>query len=92
MRKVLAGLAFAAAVSAPIVVLAANVDASLIPDGTYTVKIERVVDPQHITVMMPNGMETTLSAEGAVTFAKLKPNATVKLSVVKGHVPVYALR
>ncbi len=90
MRKVIASLAVAAAISIPVSAFAATVDSSLIPDGTYTVKVEKVVDSQHITVMMPNGMETTLAAKGAVSFSKVKPNSNVKISVVKGQVPVYA--
>lgn len=92
LRQVFAGLSLAVAIAAPVSTLAATVDARLIPDGTYTVKVEKVVDPGHVTVMMPNGMETTLAASGSVSFASIKPNATVKLSVVKGHVPVYELQ
>ena len=88
MRKVLASVMFAAAVAAPIAAFAEAVDASLIPDGTYTVKVEKS-DAQHITVVMNNGVETTLTANYGIDFSKVKPNATLKISVVKGHVPVY---
>jgi hypothetical protein len=71
---------------------AATVDASLIPDGTYVVKVEKVQDAQHITVAMNNGMETTLAASGSVSFSKVKTNDTIKVSVIKGKVPVYAVQ
>jgi hypothetical protein len=90
VRKSIAGLAFAAALIVPVSAFAATVDASLIPDGTYTVKVEKVVDAQHVTVLMPNGMETTLAAKQSLSFNNLKPNATVKLSMAKGTVLVYA--
>lgn len=89
VRKVLASVMFAAVMAAPIAAFAAAVDASLIPDGTYTVKVEKVSDAQHMMVLMPNGVETVLTANYGVDFNKVKPNSTLKLSVVKGHVPVY---
>ena len=62
-RKILPWLALAALTLAPVAGFAANtVDATLIPDGTYSVKVERVVDAKHILVVMDNGTETTLSA------------------------------
>lgn len=85
-------LAFLAASLAPFTALAANtVDASLIPDGTYTVKVEKVVDAKHVTVVMDNGTETTLSAgRDSVDFSKVKPDDQLKLSLIKGSVMVYA--
>ena len=51
--------AFLVAIPAPAAALAANtIDASLIPDGTYTVKVEKVIDPKHVQVTMDNGAET----------------------------------
>jgi hypothetical protein len=41
---------------------------------------------------MDNGMETTLSATGSVSFAKVKANDTIKVSLIKGKVPVYAIQ
>ncbi len=75
----------------PAIALAANtIDSSLIPDGTYTVKIERIVDGKHIQVTMDNGAETTLSAgRDSVDFGKLKTGDSVKLSLIKGQVMVY---
>lgn len=90
--KKLALLAFAAALAAPIAAPAASMDASLIPDGTYTCKVEKVNDAQHVTVVMNNGIETTLVATGSVSFSKVKANDTIKVSVLKGKVPVYAVQ
>jgi hypothetical protein len=87
--KKLAFLGLVALLAAAPAVAMAEVDASLIPDGTYIVKVEKVVDDQHVTVMMNNGIETTLPATNTVSFAKLKPNDTIKISVLKGKVPVY---
>ncbi len=83
---------FAATTVAPAVALAgATIDASLIPDGTYTVKVEKVVDAKHVLVTMDNGAETTLSAgRPTVDFSKVKPNDQIKLSLIKGDVMVYA--
>ena len=82
--------ALAATLAAPTAVLAATVDASLIPDGTYTVKVEKIVDSKHVQVAMDNGTETVLSAgRDSVDFSKLKPADQVKLSLIKGTVMVY---
>jgi hypothetical protein len=79
------------ALVAPGVALAANtIDASLIPDGTYTVKVEKVIDSKHIQVTMDNGAETVLAAgRDTVDFGKIKPTDSVKLSLIKGNVMVY---
>ena len=92
MGKVFAGLVMAAAVAAPLVASAAVMDASLVPDGTYVVKVEKVEDAAHVLVMMNNGVETTLVATGAVNFSKVKSNDTIKISIVKGKVPVFAIQ
>jgi type 1 fimbria pilin len=74
---------------APAVALATTVDPALVPDGTYVVKVEKVEDTDHLLVMMQNGVETTLVATGQVDFGKVKSNDTIKISLVKGKVPVY---
>ncbi len=91
MYKPLTLIALAAALAAPIAALAANsIDASLIPDGTYTVKVEKVLDSKHIQVTMDNGAETTLEAgRPTVDFTKVKVGDQVKLSLSKGEVLVY---
>ncbi|MBV8285119.1 MAG: hypothetical protein JO029_00225 [Candidatus Eremiobacteraeota bacterium] len=84
-------LAFLFALLAPVAAMATTIDSSLIPDGTYTVKVERVIDAKHMLVTMDNGAETTLSAgRDTVDFSKCKQNDSVKLSLIKGNVMVYA--
>lgn len=92
MNKRIALFTLLALAAAPAAALAATVDASLIPDGTYVVKVEQVPDASHVTVKMDNGMEATLTASGKVTFAKIKANDTIKVSLIKGKVPVYAVQ
>jgi hypothetical protein len=76
-RNIFPSLALAATLLAPAAAIAANtVDASLIPDGTYTVKVERVVDSKHVLVVMD--------------FSKVQPNDQLKLSLIKGGVMVFA--
>jgi hypothetical protein len=77
---------------APVAAMAANtIDASLIPDGTYTVKVEKVLDSKHVLVVMDNGAETTLPAgRESVDFSKVKQSDSIKLSLIKGSVMVYA--
>ncbi len=92
MRVSIAAVAMAAVLAAPIASMAATVDPTLIPDGTYTVKVEKVPDPAHVVVALNNGMETTLTATGSVNFANVKPNQTLKVSIIKGKVPVYLVQ
>lgn len=92
MNKRTALLAAVACAALPALCQAAVVDATLIPDGTYVVKVEKVTDPQHLLVAMNNGMETNLVAAGSMTFAKVKVDDTIKISIVKGKVPVYAVQ
>ena len=90
MHKIFSALALIAAVAAPTAVLAASIDASLIPDGTYTVKVNKIIDAKHMDVSMDNGSEATLStARDSVDFSKIKPGDQVKLSLIKGQVMVY---
>ena len=93
MRNIVLSAAFVAAASLPIAGLASVVDASLIPDGTYLVKVEKVNDPTHITVaLMHSGLESTLTASGAVRFDKIKAEDTLKVSIIKGKIPVLAIQ
>jgi translation initiation factor IF-1 len=91
VHKKLSLVPLIAAVALPAIALAANtIDASLIPDGTYTVKVEKLVDTKHIQVTMDNGAETTLTAgRDSIDFGKVKPGDSVKLSIIKGAVMVY---
>jgi len=92
LKKFAAALMFAAATVAPVATLAATVDPTLIPDGTYVVKVEKVQDAQHLLVVMQNGVETTLIARSSIDFNKVKANDTIKISLIKGIVPVYAIQ
>jgi hypothetical protein len=74
----------------PSVASASLIDAALVPDGTYTVKVEKVQDAQHALVMMQNGVETVLVAQGSVDFSKCSANETIKISIIKGKVPVFS--
>ena len=78
--------ALAAAVSLPVTCLATMVDASLIPDGTYGVTVEKVVDSAHVTVGMVGGLEATLTAAGSVHFDQVKTADHIKITVLKGKV------
>ncbi len=90
MRTIIATALVALVIAlAPPPASAAVVDASLIPDGNYTVKVEKVQDAQHALVMMQNGVETMLVATGGADFSKVKANDTLKISIVKGKVPVF---
>ena len=91
MRSVLMTACVLAAL-VPTVASAAVVDATLVPDGTYTVKVEKVQDAQHALVMMQNGVETMLVAQGGADFSKVKANDTIKVSIIKGKVPVLAIQ
>ena len=91
MRSALVAACVLAAL-VPAVASAAVVDATLVPDGTYTVKVEKVQDAQHALVLMQNGVETMLVAQGSADFSKVKANDTIKVSIVKGKVPVLAVQ
>lgn len=84
-------VALIAPAAAPASALAANtIDPTLIPDGTYTVTVKKVVDSKHVTVQMTNGAESTLGAgRPTVDFAKVKANDQMKCSIIKGAVVVY---
>lgn len=92
MKRTIPALALAAAFLPPVAALAgATIDSSLIPDGTYTVKVEKVIDSKHVLVIMDNGAETTLGAgRDTVDFTKIHPSDQIKLSLIKGNVMVFA--
>ncbi|HTU69802.1 MAG TPA: hypothetical protein VMF11_05730 [Candidatus Baltobacteraceae bacterium] len=92
MRLTLASLVFTVLALFPSLASAALIDPTLVPDGTYVVKVEKVEDTQHLIVLMQNGVETTLVAQGSVDFSKVKPNDTIKCSVIKGKVPVFLIQ
>ncbi len=74
----------------PAAARAVTVAATSIADGTYTVKVLKVVDSKHIDVLLDNGQEATLPAGRAyVDFSKVQPNDQLKLSLIDGNVMVY---
>ena len=85
-------LALLFACALPIAAIAGTVvAATTIPDGTYTVKVERIVDPKHVVVAMDNGNETTLGAgRDTVDFSKVRQDDQLKVSIIGGSVMVYA--
>ncbi len=91
MKKLaFAALLFAASV-APLAAMAAPIDPTMIPDGTYIVKVEKVQDLSHLLVMMQNGVETTLVSKSS-GFTAVKVNDTLKVSVIKGVCPVFQIQ
>ena len=90
MNRLCLALALVLGVAAPLTAIAATVDPSSIPDGTYTVKVVKVIDPKHVEVMLDTGADTTLmSGRTSVDFSKVQPNDQLKLSIIKGAVAVY---
>lgn len=90
MRKSIAALSLLAATLVAPVAARADVDASLIPDGTYTVKVEKIVDANHMVIVMQNSVKTTVTANRpSMDFTKLAPNDSVKMSLGKGRVLVF---
>jgi hypothetical protein len=86
-----AALLFAALAVLPIASQATVVDPSLIPDGTYLVKVEKVVDPMHLLVLMDNGVETTLASKNR-PFDNVKVNDSLRVSLIKGLVPIFRVQ
>lgn len=75
---------------APLCARAATVAPTSIPDGTYTVKVEKIIDNKHVQVLMANGSETTLTAgRTTVDFTKIQPSDSIKISLINGTVMVY---
>jgi hypothetical protein len=83
-------LALSAAILAPMPAAAATVAANAIPDGTYTVKVVKVLDAKHVDVVLNTGQEATLpSGRSYVDFSKVQPNDQLKLSIINGNVMVF---
>jgi hypothetical protein len=91
VRQFLRAALCALFVLTPVVASANLIDPALVPDGTYVVKVEKVIDPQHLLVAMQNGMETTLIPVRD-SFANVKPNDTVKITLIQGKVRVYQVQ
>ncbi len=90
MNRTFALLALTLGLLAPLCAHAATVAATTLPDGTYTVKVEKIIDPKHVQVQMDNGNDVTLVAgRASVNFSKLQPNDQIKCSLISGTVMVY---
>jgi predicted ribosome-associated RNA-binding protein Tma20 len=79
------------ALLAPLAARSATVDATTLPDGTYTVKVVKVMDPKHLEVtMVDTGALTTLtSGRDSIDFSKVQTDDQLKLSLIKGTVVVF---
>ena len=85
--KALVALVILAAFVLPGEALAAKIAATLLPDGLYTVVVERVADGEHMTVRMETGLEVDLKAAShTVTFSPATANARVSIYIVEGEV------
>ena len=90
VNKAFSLLVLLAVVSVPLAGRAANVAANSIADGTYTVKVVKIVDPKHVDVVLDNGQEAVLPAgRSNVDFSKLQANDQIKLSLIGGNVMVF---
>jgi hypothetical protein len=90
VNRTFALVTFALASLAPLCAFGATVAASALADGTYTAKVERVIDSKHVQVLMDGGSETTLPAgRASVDFSKLQTNDQIKLSLISGSVMVF---
>jgi hypothetical protein len=90
LKRTLSLLAVIFSLLGPAAALAATISSTAIPDGTYTVKVEKIVDSKHVQVVMDNGSQTTLTAgRSTVDFSKLQPSDQIKVSIIQGTVMVY---
>ena len=89
MRKTLTVAGILAALIIPAAAMAATVDPSLIPDGTYNGVVEKVVDSKHVLVKLQNGMEAQITTDrSTVAFSDCKDSDTIKMTLIKGKVAV----
>jgi hypothetical protein len=90
LKRTLSLLVVTFSLLAPVAARAATISPTAIPDGTYTVKVEKIVDSKHVEVVMDNGSETTLTAgRSTVDFSKLQASDQIKVSLIQGTVMVY---
>jgi len=85
------GIILAALVAIPQLAAAATIDATLLPDGVYTVKVIKIDDPKHLDVLLDNGTQTLLAAaRDSLDFTKVRIGDQVKLDIVQGKVLVFS--
>jgi len=90
VKKTCSLLALWAIACAPLAAGAATVAANSIANGTYTVKVMKVVDSKHVDVVLDSGQEAVLAAgRSYVDFSKVQPNDQVELSLIDGNVMVF---
>ena len=90
MKRTFSLLALCVVAFMPLAARAASVAANSIPNGTYTVKVVKVVDAKHVDVVLDNGQEAVLPAgRSYVDFSKLQANDQIKLSLIDGNVMVF---
>lgn len=85
MRQWIAAVCLAAM---PSIALAATIiNPKLVPDGTYTVHVDTVVDAKNMVVTLDNGLETSLTTNrDNISFDKIAANDSVKVTLSKGIV------
>lgn len=65
------------------------VKSTLIPDGTYTVHVDMIVDAKNMVVKLDNGLETSLTTNrDNISFDRLAAHDTVRVTLTKGMVIV----
>lgn len=90
LKKTYSLLALSVIACAPLAAGAATVAANSIANGTYTVKVMKVVDPKHVDVVLDNGQEAVLAAgRSNVDFSKVQMNDQIELSLIDGNVMVF---
>jgi len=88
--RLLAPTALFVLMAIPSAAMAATVAATTLPDTTYTVTVQKVVDAKNVVVVLENGDTTTLTAgHPTMVFTALKPGDSLKLSLSKGQVLVF---
>ena len=67
-----------------------TLDPSMLPDTTYRVVVNRVIDSTHIAVTLSTGVRTLLTAgRPNMDFSHIRPGDSVMLSTEKGTVLVF---
>ena len=90
MNRICLSLFLCAASLLPCAARAAVVSPTSIPDGTYTGKVVKVVDPKHVDILLDSGQEATFAAgRPTVDFSKVQANDQIKFSLISGNVMVY---
>lgn len=86
MRRIIFALLMCLSCTA--VAVAADVSATLIPDGLYSVTVDKVKSPTSMSVVMQNGLHVEVKAAShtSVSFDGLPKNGHVKIQIIEGQV------